>query len=100
MSGRWSNGPGDHYPAHRHDYDKVLVAESGSITFRLPERAESLELRAGDQLDLPAGTLHGADVGPGGVTCTESHRARGTLSEVRLHASAEVASETAMRRGA
>ena len=58
MSGRWSNGPGDHYPAHRHDYDKVLVAESGSITFRLPERGESLELRAGDKLDLPASS-HG-----------------------------------------
>ena len=24
---RWSNGPGDAYQAHRHGYDKVLVAE-------------------------------------------------------------------------
>ncbi|MDQ3493050.1 MAG: hypothetical protein M3452_07300 [Chloroflexota bacterium] len=100
MSGRWSNGPGDHYPAHRHDYDKVLVAESGSITFRLPERAESLELRAGDQLDLPAGTLHGADVGPSGVTCSETHLPRSTLREVHLHAGGVEVSETAMRQGA
>lgn len=100
MSGRWSNGPGNHYPEHRHDYDKVLVVESGSITLHLSEPEESFELRAGDRLDLPAGTLHGADVRPGGVTCRESHLARGALSEVRVDARGVAASETAMRRGA
>ncbi len=100
MSGHWSNGPGDHYPEHRHDYDKVLVAKSGSIIFRLSERDESIELQAGDQLDLPAGTLHGADVGPSGVTCSETHLARGTLKEVRLHAGGTDATETVTRPGA
>ncbi len=100
MSGDWSNGPGDHYPEHRHDYDKVLVAMSGSITFRLPERDGSVELGTGDQLDLPAGTLHGADVGPSGVTCSETHLRRGTLTEVRLHVAGMETSETAVRQGA
>ena len=100
MSGDWSNGPGDHYPEHRHDYDKVLVAKSGSITFRLPERDASVELGTGDQLDLPAGTLHGADVGPFGVTCSETHLRRGTLTEVRLHVAGMETSETAVRQGA
>ncbi|MDQ3555086.1 MAG: cupin domain-containing protein [Chloroflexota bacterium] len=100
MSGDWSSGPGDHYREHRHDYDKVLMAKSGSITFRLPERDGAVELRAGDQLDLPAGTLHEADVGPSGVTCSETHLTRGTLTEVRLHVAGTGASETAVRRGA
>ncbi len=99
MSGDWSSGPGDHFGEHRHDYDKVLTAKSGSITFRLSEHDGSVELRAGDQLDLPAGTLHEADVGTSGVTCSETHLTRGSLTEVRLHAAPTGASETAVRRG-
>src|SRR4051794_31962524 len=67
--GSWSNGPGDRYAAHAHDYDKVLVVERGSIRFGLPERGETVDLEAGDRLDLPAGTAHDAVVGPAGVTC-------------------------------
>src|SRR5664280_597029 len=37
--GRWGNGPGDRYAAHRHSYDKVIVCVRGSITFGLPGRA-------------------------------------------------------------
>ena len=77
---RWSNDPGDRYGAHRHDYDKVLVAESGSIRFTLPELDRVVELSAGDRLDLPAGTLHSADVGPSGVSCLELHLPSGALS--------------------
>jgi quercetin dioxygenase-like cupin family protein len=76
---RWSNGPGDRYEAHRHDYDKVLRVDSGSIEFALPELERSLELRAGDRLDLPYGTLHAATVGSDGVACVEAHLPAGTL---------------------
>lgn len=80
----WGNGPGDRYPPHAHDYDKVLVALEGSIVFRSPERDAALELRAGDRLDLPAGTIHAADVGPDGVRCLEGHLPAGALGpEVR-----------------
>lgn len=75
----WSNGPGDRYAAHEHGYDKVLVCSMGSIVFGLPDRGESVELRPGDRLDLPAGTRHDATVGPGGVTCFEAHLAAGRL---------------------
>jgi uncharacterized protein YjlB len=75
----WSNGPGDRYGAHAHDYDKVLVPAAGSITFMLPELGQRIKLGTGDRLDLPAGTLHGALVGTGGVTCLEAHLRRGTL---------------------
>lgn len=77
----WGNGPFERYAEHRHAYDKVLVAAAGAITFHLPELQRDLELAAGDRLDLPAGTLHGADVGPSGVTCLEAHLPAGTLAD-------------------
>lgn len=76
---RWSNGPGDRYGEHDHGYDKVIVVAAGSIAFGLPG-GRSVELAAGDRLELPAGTRHDARVGPGGVTCLEAHAPAGTLS--------------------
>lgn len=75
----WSNGPGDRYGAHDHGYDKVIVVAAGSIAFGLPD-GRSVELAAGDRLELPAGTTHDARVGPGGVTCFEAHAPAGTLT--------------------
>jgi quercetin dioxygenase-like cupin family protein len=80
----WSNGPGDAYGAHRHDFDKLLVVQKGSIEFQLLETGRRELMQAGDRLHLPAGTLHAAVVGPRGVTCLETHLPRGALgSEVR-----------------
>ena len=39
----WLNEPGDLYPAHTHDYDKVIYVVSGSITWSLPLMNESIE---------------------------------------------------------
>lgn len=69
----WANGPGDRYPVHRHGYDKVIVVTAGSIRFGLPTAGRSIDLSAGDRLDLPAGTDHDALVGPDGVRCLEAH---------------------------
>jgi quercetin dioxygenase-like cupin family protein len=69
----WSNAPGDRYSAHTHAYDKLLYCLRGSITFDLPQSNESIELRAGDRLELPKGTLHSAVVGSNGVLCCEAH---------------------------
>lgn len=77
--GTWANGPGDVYAAHAHGYDKVLVCAAGSIVFGLPSRGERVALDPGDRLDLPAGTEHGALVGPDGVTCLEAHLPAGRL---------------------
>jgi len=70
----WSNRPHDVYTAHTHSYDKVIYVVSGSITFGLPELNQQLTLKAGDRLDLPAGIVHDAVVGPQGVACLEAHR--------------------------
>ena len=72
---RWSNRAGDRYAPHRHPYDKVIICVRGSIQFTLPEAGHvALALAQGDRLDLPAGTLHAALVGEGGVVCLEAHR--------------------------
>jgi len=70
----WSNGPGDRYAAHSHSYEKVLYCVDGSITFMLDWEGQSLELKPGDRMVLPAGTVHSARVGPSGCTCIEGHR--------------------------
>jgi len=84
--GSWSNGPHDRYAAHLHGYDKVIVIASGSITFGLPDRAEVVELLAGDRLDLPARTSHDAVVGSDGVSCLEAHLPAGSLAGVERRA--------------
>ena len=67
---QWSNSPGFEYGVHSHSYRKILYVERGSISFTPAGRAP-IVLRAGDRLDLPAGTAHGAIVGDDGVTCWE-----------------------------
>jgi quercetin dioxygenase-like cupin family protein len=70
----WSNGPGDTYAPHSHGYEKVLYCVDGSISFVLESTGRRLELKAGDRMVLPAGTVHGAEVGPLGCTCIEGQR--------------------------
>ncbi len=81
----WSNGPGEAYAAHSHAYDKVIVVVRGSIDFIVATGATPIELGVGDRLDLPAGTVHEAVVGPDGVTCLEAHRPAGRTSPLRRH---------------
>jgi quercetin dioxygenase-like cupin family protein len=70
----WSNRPGDTYAPHSHGYEKVLYCVDGSITFVLEGAGRRLELKAGDRMVLPAGTVHAAEVGPAGCTCIEGRR--------------------------
>jgi quercetin dioxygenase-like cupin family protein len=78
--GGWANGPGERYGAHAHTYDKVIVVERGSIRFGLPASGATVDLVAGDRLDLPAGTNHDAMVGATGVSCLEAHLPAGSLA--------------------
>ena len=71
---RWSNEPGDTYAAHSHPYHKVLYCLRGSITFRLVDSGEAIELHPGDRLDIEPGTAHSAVVGSNGVECAEAAR--------------------------
>jgi len=68
----WGNGPGDRYGRHAHESHKVLFCLEGSIVFHADDG--DVELRAGDRLDLDAGTAHAATVGPDGCSCVEARR--------------------------
>jgi quercetin dioxygenase-like cupin family protein len=70
----WSNGPNDLYAPHSHPYEKVLYCVDGSITFVLEKEGRRLELKPGERMVLPAGTVHSAIVGPRGCTCIEGQR--------------------------
>lgn len=70
----WSNGPGERYGVHSHDYTKLLVCAAGSITFLVGPDAVAVELNPGDGFVLPPGTPHAAVVGPSGCTCLEGNR--------------------------
>jgi quercetin dioxygenase-like cupin family protein len=70
----WSNGPGDRYAPHSHGYEKVLYCVDGSITFVLDGEGRRIELKPGDRMVLPAGTVHSAEVGPEGCSCIEGRR--------------------------
>jgi quercetin dioxygenase-like cupin family protein len=70
----WSNGPGDRYAAHNHNYEKVLYCVDGSITFVVEDEGRRIEMKPGDRMVLPAGTMHSVVVGPTGCTCIEGHR--------------------------
>lgn len=79
----WANGPGDAYAGHAHAYDKVIVVVEGSIRFTVTTAGEPIELEPGDRLELPAGTVHEARVGPDGVRCLEAHRPADRLEALR-----------------
>ena len=68
---RWSNEAGHKYPAHAHEFDKVILVLRGSITFTIPRIEEEYILHAGDRLELSAGYAHSAEVGSQGMTCLE-----------------------------
>ncbi len=68
----WSNGPGAKYAPHAHPYHKSLKCLKGSIEFLI--EGKTIRLKAGDMLEVPAGTVHSARVGPEGCTCSEDHR--------------------------
>jgi len=70
----WSNGPGDRYAVHSHDYTKLLVCAAGSITFLIGTDATPVELCPGDGFIMPPATPHAAVVGPDGCTCLEGTR--------------------------
>lgn len=62
----WADPPGAYYPEHIHPGPEVRVVLEGSITIGFAS-GTSVTLGPGDRLDVPAGTVHWARVGPEGV---------------------------------
>ena len=71
---RWSNGPDAVYGDHDHPYGKIVVVESGGITFTIDGGKRVVQMKRGDRLELAPHTPHSAVVGPEGVVCLEAHK--------------------------
>jgi quercetin dioxygenase-like cupin family protein len=66
----WSTGAGDRFGPHTHPFRKVLFCAEGSITFHSGDG--DMTLGPGDRLVVDPETVHGATIGPEGVTCVEA----------------------------
>lgn len=60
-----NDGPGAHYALHTHETDTTHIILVGEMTFA--QNGQSKVYRAGDKLDVAAGVVHEAKMGPQGV---------------------------------
>jgi quercetin dioxygenase-like cupin family protein len=60
----WSDAPGKFYPEHAHDEDELRWIVQGSITIGVG--GKEVKLKAGDRIELPAGTPHWGKVSEDG----------------------------------
>lgn len=67
----WSDPPGTFYDWHSHRFDEVRFVLSGSVTIKT--KTDTYELKAGDFLEIRAGTLHLARTSQG-VTYLCAHK--------------------------
>jgi quercetin dioxygenase-like cupin family protein len=73
---QWHNTPNYRYPVRSHNYEKVLYVIEGMIEVTLPESNQSVKLRAGDRVEIPAGMRHGIMIGGSGARCAEAAAVR------------------------
>ncbi len=60
----WSDAPGKFYPEHAHEEDELRWIVQGSLTVGVA--GKEVKLKAGDRIELPAGTAHWAQVSEDG----------------------------------
>ena len=60
----WQDGPGAYYPNHTHSGLTAHVILDGEMTLTLEGRPHVY--RAGERIDVPAGAVHSARMGPRG----------------------------------
>jgi quercetin dioxygenase-like cupin family protein len=70
---RWSQPSQGTMAGHTHGYHKVLFVLEGTVKFEFPTRHQTINLKVGDRLDLPAGVRHNVEAGDAGVRCIEAH---------------------------
>lgn len=60
----WQDGPHAHYSDHTHATETAHVILEGEMTLSMDGHA--MTYRAGDRVDVPAGAVHSALMGPTG----------------------------------
>jgi quercetin dioxygenase-like cupin family protein len=60
----WEDGPNAHYPDHTHASLTAHIVLDGEMT--LTSQGETRTYKPGDRCDVPANTIHSAQMGPRG----------------------------------
>jgi quercetin dioxygenase-like cupin family protein len=60
----WQDGPGAYYPEHTHPGETAHIILEGEMT--LKQGGETRTYKAGERVDVPAGAVHSAKMGPRG----------------------------------
>ncbi|MCL6565921.1 MAG: cupin domain-containing protein [Acidobacteriia bacterium] len=60
----WQDGPHAYYPEHTHPTETAHIILEGEMT--LTQGGQTRTYRAGERVDVPAGALHSARMGPQG----------------------------------
>jgi mannose-6-phosphate isomerase-like protein (cupin superfamily) len=60
----WQDGPGAYYPEHTHTSVTAHIVLDGEVT--VTSEGKTLTYKAGDRFDVPAKTIHSAQMGPNG----------------------------------
>ena len=60
----WQDGPGAFYPDHTHAMETAHIILEGEMM--LTQSGETRTYKAGDRVDVPAGAIHSAKMGPRG----------------------------------
>ncbi len=68
----WENKPNHRYAIRSHGYSKVMYVIEGVIEITLADSNERVKLRAGDRIEIPAGTRHSTIIGSSGAKCVEA----------------------------
>jgi quercetin dioxygenase-like cupin family protein len=68
----WENSPNYRYPVRSHGYTKVVYVIEGVLEVAFPDSRQTVRLRAGDRIDIPAGIHHALVVSSNGARCVEA----------------------------
>lgn len=60
----WQDGPHAYYPDHTHPTETAHIILDGEMTLLMD--GQSATYRTGDRVDVPAGAVHSARMGPSG----------------------------------
>ncbi len=60
----WQDGPGAYYPDHTHATETAHIILEGEMT--LTQAGQTRTYKAGERVDVPAGAIHSAKMGPRG----------------------------------
>jgi mannose-6-phosphate isomerase-like protein (cupin superfamily) len=68
----WENSPNYRYPVRSHGFSKVMYVVEGALEISFPDTRQSVKMRAGDRIDIPAGIHHAVIISNSGAKCVEA----------------------------